>query len=54
MGNFLLNNISQSHTLVGPFVTFIYISVYIHITYVNPKGGQNEIGHKTYIMLYNI
>jgi hypothetical protein len=52
MENFLLNSISQSHIFVGPFVTFTYISVHIHITSVNPKGGQNDIGYKTYIMFY--
>jgi hypothetical protein len=54
MGNFLLNDISQSHISVGPFVTVTYISVHIHITSVNPKGGQNDIGYKTYIMLYTV
>ena len=44
MGNFLLNNISQSHIFVGPFVTITYIPIHIHITSVNPKGGQNDIG----------
>lgn len=45
---------SQSHIFVGPFVTFTYISVHIHITSVNPKGGQNDKGYKTYIMLYTV
>ena len=54
MGNFLLNNISHSHIFVGPFVTFTYIPVHIHITSVNPKGGQNDIGYKTCIMLYTV
>lgn len=54
MGNLLLTNISQSHIFVGLFVTFTYISVHIHINSVNPKGGQNVIEYKTYIMLYTV
>jgi hypothetical protein len=54
MENFLLNIISQSHIFVFPFVTFTYITVHIHINSLNPKGGQNDMGYKTYIRFYTV